>query len=146
MPQIIVSEEFNAPADRLWGLVRDFGNIESWWLKESPIKIDRVEQEGQGVGMTRHIYYVGVPTPLSERLEFLDDDTRTYGLSIVGKGVPGLVSYSAKGVISETSADSCRLDYRAEIQADPDKQAAVEKTLRFGLSQVIAGLKTAVEG
>jgi len=104
-----------------------------------------VEQEGQGVGMTRHIYYVGVPTPLSEHLEFLDDGTRTYGLSIVGKGVPGLVSYSAKGVITETATDSCRLDYRAEIEAAPDKLAAVEKTLRFGLSQVIAGLKAAVE-
>lgn len=145
MPQIIVSEAFNSPADRLWSLVRDFGNIEPWWPKESPIKIDRVEQEGQGVGMIRHIYYVGVPTPLSERLEFLDDGTRTYGLSIVGKGVPGLVSYSARGVITETSANSCRLDYSAEIQANPEKEAAVEKTLRFGLSQVIAGLKAAVE-
>ena len=145
MPQIIVSEEFNAPADRLWGLVRDFGNIESWWLKESPIKIDRVENEGQGAGMIRHIYYVGVPTPLSERLDFIDDDSRSYGLSIVGQGVPGLVSYSAKGVITELGPDTCRLDYRAEIEAAPEREAAVEKTLGFGFSQVIAGLKAATK-
>lgn len=145
MPQLNVSEAFNAPADRLWGLVRDFGNVEAWWLTDSPIKIDRVVQEGHGVGMTRHIYYVGVSTPLSERLDFLDDNARTYGLSIVGERMPGLLSYTARGVITETGVASCRLDYGAEIQTTPEKAAVVEKTLRFGLSQVIAGLRAATE-
>ena len=146
MPQLTVSEVINAPADTVWRLVKDFGNIESWWLKNSPIKIDRVVQEGQGIGMIRHIYYVGVPAPLSERLEYLDDAARTYGLSIVGEGIPGLVSYSARGVITELDAGNCRLDYRAEIEAKPEKTAKVEQTLRFGLLQVIAGLKAAAEG
>jgi len=146
MSQLIVSETFNTSADRLWGLLKDFGNIESWWAKESPIKIDRVEKEGQGTGMIRHIYYVGVPTPLSERLDHIDNASRSYGLSIVGEGVPGLVSYSAKGVVTELGPDSCRLDYRAEIEASPEREAAVKKTLGFGFSQVIAGLKAATEG
>jgi hypothetical protein len=143
MPQLNVSEVFNSPADTLWALLKDFGNLEAWWLKDSPIKIDRIVQEGQGVGMIRHIYYVGVPTPLSERLEFMDDDSRTYRLSIVGEGVPGLVSYRAKGVVTELGADGCRLDYTAEIQATAEKEAAVEQILSFGFSQVIAGLKEA---
>ncbi len=146
MSQITLSEVINAPADRIWGLLKDFGNIQAWWRKDSPIKIDRVEQEGRGAGMVRHIYYVGVPTPLSERLDFIDDDTKTYGLSIVGEGVPGLISYSGKGVVTATGPFGCRLDYHAEVQATPERQAAVEKTLRFGLSQVIAGLKAATEG
>lgn len=146
MPQLTVSEVFNTPADTLWGLVKDFGNLEAWWSKDSPIKIDRVVQEGQGVGMIRHIYYVGVPTPLSERLDFVDDDSKTYRLSIVGEGVPGLVSYSARGVITGMGNDSCRFDYTAGIQASAGKEAAVEKALRFGFSQVIAGLKAATEG
>lgn len=145
MSQLIVNEEFNAPADRLWALLRDFGNLQAWWLPDSPIRIDRVVQEGQGVGMTRHIHYVGVPTPLSERLDFLDDDTRTYKLSIVGEKMPGLVSYSATGIVSEVGADRCRLDYTADIEATPDGEATVEKTLRFGFAQVIAGLRAAVE-
>lgn len=146
MLQLTLSEEINAPADRLWSLVKDFGNIQSWWLKDSPIKIERVVQEGQGAGMIRHIYYLGVPTPLSERLDFVDDAAKTYRLSIVGEGIPGLVSYSATGVISEVGPDSCRLDYDAEIQATPEKAPRVEQTLRFGLLQVIAGLKAAAEG
>jgi len=145
MPKLDVSEVFNVPADRLWKLVKDFGNVETWWLKDSPIRIDRVVQEGHGVGMTRHIYYVGVSTPLSERLDFLDDNARTYGLSIVGERMPGLISYTARGVITEIGTASCRLDYGAEIQTIPEKAASVEKTLRFGLSQVIAGLKAATE-
>jgi len=48
--------------------------------------------------------------------------------------------------MSQITLSECRLDYRAEIQATPEKAAAVEKILRFGLSQVIAGLKAATEG
>lgn len=105
MPQLIVSEGFQSPADRLWVLLRDFGNLAAWWPRGSPIKIDRVEQEGRGVGMIRHIYYVGVPTPLSERLDDIDD-----------------------------------------IEVAGDKERGVQKTLRFGFSQVIAGLKAATDG
>ena len=146
MTQLIVSEEFHSPADRLWALLRDFGNLAAWWPPGSPIKIDRVEQEGRGVGMIRHIYYVGVPTPLSERLDDIDDDARTYRLSIVGSKMPGLVSYTAKGVVTELGADRCRLDYSADIEVAGDKESSVQKTLRFGFSQVIAGLKAATEG
>jgi hypothetical protein len=39
MPQLNVSEVFNTHADTLWGLLKDFGNLEAWWLKDSPIKI-----------------------------------------------------------------------------------------------------------
>ena len=146
MPEMNVSEVFDAPADRLWALLRDFANLDAWWLPDSPIKIDRVEQEGEGAGMIRHIYYVGVPRPLSERLDFIDDDARTYRLSIVGEGVPGLLSYSATGVVTEMGPASCRLDYTADIEATAEKEAAVEQTLRFGFSQVIAGLRAATEG
>ena len=146
MPQLTVSEVFKTPADTLWGLVKDFGNLEAWWLKDNPIKIDRVVQEGQGVGMIRHIYYVGMPTPLSERLDYMDDGSRTYKLSIVGEGVPGLISYSAEGVITALGADSCRFDYTAGIQAIAEKEASVEQALRFGFTQVIAGLRRATEG
>lgn len=146
MSHLNVSEVINAPAEKVWELIRDFGKIEAWWLKDSPIKIDRVEQEGTGVGMIRHIYYVGVPVPLSERLEYIDDASRTYGLSIVGEGVPGLISYSARGVVATLEANSCRLDYRADVQAKPERAAKVEQSLSFGLSQVIAGLKATVEG
>jgi len=64
----------------------------------------------------------------------------------VGEGLPGLVSYSARGVITPTGASSCRFDYTAGIQATAEKEESVEQVLRFGFSQVIAGLKAATEG
>ena len=143
MAHIEVDEVIDAPAEKIWGLIRDFGHIEAWWPKDSPIKIQKVVTEGRGAGMIRHIYYVGVPTPLSERLDFIDENSRSYGLSIVGEGMPGLISYQARGVVTESGPHSCRLDYRAEVKATPEKAIAVEKNLRFGLSQVIAGLKAA---
>jgi len=145
MAEIKVNEVIHAPAEKIWGLIRDFGNVEAWWPKDSPIKIQKVVKEGQGAGMIRHIYYVGVPTPLSERLDYIDEGSKSYRLSIVGEGMPGLISYQASGVVTESGPDRCHLDYRAEVKAAPEKQAAVEKNLRFGLSQVIAGLKAASE-
>lgn len=145
MPEIAVSEDIKAPADKLWALLENFGNLESWWLKESPIKIDHVEVEGQGVGMIRNIYYVNIVAPLSERLDYLDKESKTYKLSIVGEGLPGLISYNATGVVTSTGRDRCRFDYHAKILAIPENEVAVEKTLRFGCLQVVAGLKKAAE-
>jgi uncharacterized protein YndB with AHSA1/START domain len=48
--------DINAPREIIWALLMDFGNIEAWWPKDAPIAIDRVELEGRGVGMTRHIW------------------------------------------------------------------------------------------
>jgi hypothetical protein len=77
VPEMTSSYVLAVPARAVWGLLADFGSIQQWWPTEGPVRIDHVEVEGQGVGMIRHIYNEGIPSPVSERLDLLDHATRT---------------------------------------------------------------------
>ena len=86
MHQITTHHDFDAPAALLWELLADFAHIERWWPKDIPaVQIERVEVgrlenlkaladdvelEGEGIGLTRHIYNKGFAAPVSERLDF----------------------------------------------------------------------------
>jgi hypothetical protein len=116
MHTIDASHEFDAPAHSLWALLSDFGNIERWWLKTNDaVRIEHVVLTGTGVGLTRHIYNVGMPAPISERLDALDPVTRTYTLSIIGERPVGMTSYQATGHVADLPGKRCRLDYHAEF-------------------------------
>ena len=96
----------------------DFGNIEAWWPKNAPIDIERVELEGSGVGMTRHIYNVGFDTSVSERLDALDVENFSLKLSIVGERPAGLLHYQATGKLTALDDGGCRLTYDSEFLAE----------------------------
>jgi len=145
MPEINVSQEINAPAAKVWALIADYGDIQAWWPKEGPVQIARVENEGQGVGMIRHIYNHGFPEPISEQLDYLDPEMNTWKLSIVRRMPPGMIAYSATGNIVETDSSSCRVDYKGVFSTDPGKEAEVEQFLRMAYALMFKGLKTTAE-
>lgn len=145
MPEITVSQEINAPAAKVWDLIAAYGDIQVWWPKEGPVQIARVENEGQGVGMIRHIYNHGFPDPISEQLDYLDPETNTWKLSIVGKMPPGMIAYNATGNITETGTTSCRVDYKGVFSTDPGQEAEVEGFLRMAYDLMFAGLKSTAE-
>src|SRR5438552_1533373 len=116
MHSINTSHEFDAPADALWEIFEDFAHIERWWPRdESAVQIERVVLEGEGVGQIRHIYNVGFPAPISERLDFLDPASHTLKLSIVGQRPAGLIRYQATGRIENLPDKRCRLHYHSEF-------------------------------
>ena len=121
--------DISAPRETIWGLLMDFGNIEAWWPANAPIDIDRVELEGSGVGMTRHIYNVGFDTAVSERLDALDLENFTLQLSIVGARPAGLLHYQATGTLTELENGGCRLTYDSEFRAEEGREAEAEEFL-----------------
>src|SRR5262249_33106300 len=125
MPEITSSYVLAVPAEPVWRLLADFGTIQKWWLSSGPIQIERVEIEGQGVGMVRHIYNKGIPNPVSERLDLLDHATRTIVLSIIGLRPRGITAYVAVGRLAEIDAASCRLDYRALVTTEDGREERV---------------------
>jgi hypothetical protein len=140
VPEITSSYVLAVPAEAVWRLLVDFGAIQKWWPC-SPVRIDRVEVEGQGVGMVRHIYNEGIPSPVSERLDLLDHATRTIVLSIVGLRPPGMTAYVAEGRVTEIDAASCRLDYRALVTTDKGREERVRVGVLKTWSIMIQGLE-----
>ena len=141
MPEITASYVLAAPAQSVWGLLADFAAIQQWWPTSGPIQIDHVEVEGQGVGMVRHVYNKGVPSPVTERLDLLDQATRTIVLSIVGQRPPGITAYVAVGRLVEIDAVSCRLEYRALITTEEGREDRVRAGVLKTWSIMIQGLE-----
>lgn len=114
--------DISSPIETIWQLLMDFGNIEAWWPANAPIDIARVELDGSGVGMIRHIYNVGFDAPVSERLDALDLENHTLQLSIVGERPAGLLHYQATGKLSVLDNGSCRLTYDSEFIAEEGRE------------------------
>lgn len=145
MHEITVHQDFEAPAEKLWDLLRDFANIERWWPKDEPaVQIERVELEGEGIGLIRHIYNKGFPAPISERLDYQDPATLTYKLSIVGQRPAGLTSYQATGRIEPLPGNRCRLNYKGEFTTESGQPEAGETFLRGAYALMFKGLAAAV--
>jgi len=141
VPEVTSSYVLAAPAQAVWRLLADFGAIQQWWPTSGPIQIDHVEVEGQGVGMVRHVYNKGVPSPVTERLDLLDQATRTIVLSIIGQRPPGITAYVAAGRLTEIDAASCRLDYRALITTEDGREERVRDGVLKTWSIMIQGLE-----
>lgn len=143
MPELKTIEVLEAPAEAVWRLLEDFGAIERWWPKDSPVPIESVRVEGSGVGMVRHIRNRGVPQPASERLDFIEPATRTLVLSIIGDRPLGITAYVAEGRLEELDATRCRMHYRALVTTEPGLEERVSRGLLKTWSRMFRGLEAA---
>jgi uncharacterized protein YndB with AHSA1/START domain len=143
MSEICTSKIIEAPAEAVWALLADFGNIEAWWPNDGDIRIEQVEVEGHGIGMVRHIKNAGVEKRVSERLDYLDPPTMTWMLSIVGTRPLGITAYVAIGRITPLALDHCRLDYRVYVTTEPGREKRVEQALRFTWGVMFSALEAA---
>ena len=143
MPELFAQADIAAPADRVWALLADFGNIQSWWPQDRGLRIERVTLEGEGIGMVRHIYNQGVPQCASERLDLLDPQSFTLVLSIVGQRPGGITAYVATSRLVPLGTAACRMEHRAMVTTLPGRERAVERFLQQAYADMFAGLQAA---
>ncbi|GAB3114257.1 SRPBCC family protein [Aestuariicella hydrocarbonica] len=143
MQAIDVHHDFSAQRDQIWDLLQDFGNIERWWPKGQIVNIERVDIEGQGIGMIRHIYNEGFDDAVSEQLISIDPRSYTYTLAIVGKRPAGLTRYQATGTLSQLSEHGSRLSYHSEFQTEPGREQEARAFLSGAYALMFEGLRQA---
>lgn len=144
MQTIDTSHDFDVPADAIWRLLEDFGNIRRWWPDSNPAaRIERVDIEGEGVGLVRHIYSTGAPAPVSERLDAIDPGKRTLTLSIIGTLPAGLTWYQATGRVESLAEKRCRLLYHGEFTTVPGGEEQASGFLRLVYGLMFEGLAAA---
>ncbi len=145
MLTIDVHHDIQAPLERVWPFLEDFADIQAWWPTDQGVCIERVELDGEGLGQTRHIYSVGFPNAISERLDFLDSESHTWKLSIVGHRPAGLLEYQATGRLTALGPDACRMTYHSEFAAR-EGRAETAKAFLLGLYQLMfRGLEAAAK-
>ncbi len=138
-----IHHDINAPASAVWAFLENYEDIEAWWPKNGPVDIERVEIEGSGIGVIRHIYNHGMPHPVSEQLDFLDPANRTLKLSIVCDKPAGIIQYQATGKVIENGADRCRLTYHSEFVTEPGREEDARQFLSAAYQLMFTGLEQA---
>jgi uncharacterized protein YndB with AHSA1/START domain len=134
---------FDASASNVWDLLADFGAIQSWWPTEGPVVIERVELEGQGLGMVRHVYNRGAAHPVSERLDRLDSAERVLQLSILGRPPARTPWYQATARLVELEDGRCRLEYQSEFSAPRGRENQTRDGILVAYRALFSGLQTA---
>lgn len=121
MGSVKVEAEFDAPAEEVWSLLRDFGDL--GWMPGPP----QLTTEGEGEGMLRRIA-MG-PKQIVERLDARDDEARTLSYAILENNPLPVDDYRATMKVSE-SGDGCALEwscsYRPLGLSEGDAEKAVE--------------------
>ena len=144
MPSIDISYEFDAPAADVWAFLQDFGNIRAWWPAGGPVDIERVEIVGNGIGMVRNIYNKGIPGCTSERLDFIDADSKTLKLSIINDMPSGLITYQATGVVEDCADIRCRLVYHGDYEVEQGREQEAQQFLHTVYQLMFSGLEQAL--
>jgi carbon monoxide dehydrogenase subunit G len=136
MSSVKITDRINAPADKVWELVGDFGGI-SRFSKG----FKSVTCEGKGVGAVRTITLPNDAT-IQERCELLDAARRTLDYSIVAGALP-LASYLARIQLFE-DGDGTRIEWSSSFEpkgiSEAQGIAMVEGIYKGG----IVGLKKAL--
>lgn len=108
MAEVKVEQEIGASADKVWKVMRDFGGLKAW----NP-GIESCEVEGEGIGAVRTIKMGNFS--LKERLEHLDDATRTFRYSIVEGPIPAS-DYLATVTVTEAGPDRARIVWGSRFE------------------------------
>jgi hypothetical protein len=118
MARVSVKESLGFPAQKVWELVSDFGNVS--WIQG----LGKSEVQGRGPGMVR-ILHAGDGPAIHERLESLDAARRTLTYTIP-ENIPFPVSdYRATMTVREAGPGASELEWSCELtpKGIPDAQA-----------------------
>lgn len=103
MVSVVVEREISSSAEKVWGLLKDFGDI-SW------AGMNNVEVYGEGVGTIRKII-VGEGQFAEERLEHYDADGMTFTYSIISGNQLPIDDLQGTPKVSPIDSDHCLLSW-----------------------------------
>jgi len=111
MMEASVERDFEFSAEELWAILADFGDIS--WIPG----IEKVELEGEGVGMIRHVTAPGMPQ-FHERLDAIDHEKMILDYSLPVVEYLRVKNYRARARVAALEAGRCRLRWSCEAEAD----------------------------
>ncbi len=125
MIEVRIEREYAFGIQDVWGVIADFGNVS--WVPG----VEKVDLEGEGVGMIRHLT-VPVFPPLHERLDAIDQEKKVLVYSIPAVEYICVKNYTARAEVVDLGPGRCRVLWSctAEAEGAPEDEAR-EKTRAF---------------
>ncbi|MBW1901354.1 MAG: SRPBCC family protein [Deltaproteobacteria bacterium] len=111
-----VEREFEFSAERLWAVISDFGDIS--WVPG----FKKVEVEGEGVGMIRHITVPEFPQ-LHERLDAIDYEKMILDYSLPTVEYIQVKNYHARAQVIGLESERCKVIWSCKAEADGADEA-----------------------
>ncbi len=125
MVEYRMERELAIAADQLWAMLANFGDIS--WIPG----LEKVELEGEGVGMIRHVSAPGLPQ-LHERMDAIDHETMTLDYSVPAVAYLQVVDYTARAQVTPLAEGRCRVAWSCKSRADGiDEAQATANTAGF---------------
>ena len=123
MPKISVKKKINAPANKVWEFVSNWGGTDKWIPGVGPVTV-----RGSGVGSTRSADLApetGFPGRISERLETYDDELLSFSYCVVGENPIPITEYLAAMTVIPLSDNSCEIVWESTWKAELDEAELV---------------------
>ena len=140
MPRIFVTSVVNAPADKVWAVIRRFDAVVEWlpFVKSSPI------QDG---GDPTRVGCVRVLTQTDgevfrEVLVALSDAERTYSYTFVSSPVPVRNHQTTLRVLPITDGDRSYVEWSSRFEIDPKYEAQLVDLMN---QNFLAGVRSLAE-
>jgi len=125
MVEVSIEREFDYPSERLWAVIADFGNVS--WVPG----VQKVELEGEGVGMIRHLTITD-DQQYHERLEAIDHAGMILDYSLPVVPFIQVKDYSAKAQVFALDGERCKVVWSCKAEADgADEAQATTNTELF---------------
>jgi hypothetical protein len=120
MTKISMTTDIDASADEVWKLIGGFNALPDW---HPAIEKSQLEEEGQ----QRRLSVAGGGT-IIERLEKIDDDSRTYSYTITDSPLP-LANYKSTIKVTGEGA-GCSVEWSSEFVADGGSEGDAMEAVR----------------
>lgn len=120
MASASINETIDAPIERVWAVMSDFGGVVG-------DLIERCDLEGQGVGCVRTLTLRGSGAIIKERLDACDAAAKTYTYAIVNDGECPLPvqKYSATVELSDAGGGQTRVNWAGKFEPKGKPEAEV---------------------
>ena len=136
--KIIVTRNFNVPAEKVWNVLEDFGNM--GWLNMADISIEVI---GEGIGMVRRVSLNG--QYIDERLESMDKKARLLTYSIEECELFPFKNYLAQMTVEKFNDLECKMTWMSDFEEGSMSKEEAESMMTFNYNTMLDSLAVHVE-
>ena len=134
MAKVSMSMDLGAQAKSVWDMIGGFNALPNWHPA-----VEKSEIEGDGKGSIRTLHLVG-GGKITERLEQLDEDGRSYSYSILSSPLP-VANYTSTIRLKETGdSGKCVVEWESDFEPagapENDAVQAIQGVYAAGLENL----------